>query len=221
MPSTIPTLIAEQNECSGWAAIAAALLDAGQGVVEGEEATADAGGAGATIGLQHVAVDDDLTFAQHGHVARRSQRAPDQALDLDGAPALLALGRFATDTFGRRSGQHRVLGGDPPLAVAAHPARDVLVDRGGAQHPRLAEADQARAIGHLGEVSFEADRAEFVDIAAVGSGHPLTLWSDSAAQVESSGHRSVCASSGPSSRPPSSRNWSMSPLDRKRWAPIR
>ena len=88
----------------------------------------------------------------------RPQAAADQALDLDGAPALLALGRLAVDALGRRTGQHRVLGRHPALARAAHPARHVLVDGGGAQHPGAAERHEARAVGHLGEVAFERDR---------------------------------------------------------------
>ena len=45
----------------------------GECVVEGQEAAADARRARAAVGLQHVAVDDDLTFAEHGQVAGRPQ----------------------------------------------------------------------------------------------------------------------------------------------------
>ena len=55
------------------------------------------------------------------HVDDRAQRAADQALDLLGAARRLARRRLAVDALGRRAGQHRVLGGDPALALAAHP----------------------------------------------------------------------------------------------------
>ena len=60
-----------------------------------EIAAADAGGARAAVGLQHVAIDDHLTLAQVLHVAGRSERPADQALDLDRATALLAARRLA------------------------------------------------------------------------------------------------------------------------------
>ncbi len=146
---------------------AAALHDSLEGVVEGEEAAADARGAGAAIGLQHVAVDDDLPFAERLHVACGAQRATDQPLDLDGPAALLALRRLAVDPLRGGTGQHRVLGGHPPLAAATHPARNVFVDTGGAQHAGVAEADEDRSLGHLGEVALERDRAKVGGGAAV------------------------------------------------------
>src|SRR3712207_9089441 len=44
-----------------------------------------------------------------------------------------------------RRGQHPVLGGDPAPALALHPARDRALDRGGADHARLALLDEGRA----------------------------------------------------------------------------
>ena len=78
------------------------------------------------------------------HVARGAQRAADQPLDLDGAAALLALGRLTVDALGRRARQHRVLGGHPALALALHPARHVLVDARRAQHAGPPERDEHR-----------------------------------------------------------------------------
>ena len=67
----MPTLIAAQYECSGWAVSLPCVHEPGEGVVEGEEAAADARRAGAAVGLQHVAVDDDLALAE-----QRSCRTP-------------------------------------------------------------------------------------------------------------------------------------------------
>ena len=44
---------------------------AGAGVVQGDVAAADRRRAGAAVGLEHVAVDDDLPLAERRHVARR------------------------------------------------------------------------------------------------------------------------------------------------------
>ena len=69
----MPTLIAAQYECSGWAVSLPCCTSRVEGVVQGEVAAADARRARAAVGLQHVAVDDDLALAEHGHVARRPQ----------------------------------------------------------------------------------------------------------------------------------------------------
>src|SRR5919108_533014 len=140
-----------------------ALLDqAGQRVVQRQEAPTDRGGAGAAVGLEHVAVDDDLPLPQRHHVARGAQGPADQPLDLLRAARRLAVLHLAADALGRRPRQHRVLGGDPALAPAPHPPGDVVVDRRRAQHPGGAEGHEARACGHLCEVTLEGDRAQLV-----------------------------------------------------------
>ena len=55
----------------------------------------DRGRAGAAIGLDHVAVDGDLAFAERLQVDDGAQRAADQALDFLRAAALLAGGGLA------------------------------------------------------------------------------------------------------------------------------
>src|SRR5207249_7728329 len=51
---------------------------------------ADRGAASATVRLQHVAVEVDRALAERLEVDDGAHRATDQALDLDGAPTLLA-----------------------------------------------------------------------------------------------------------------------------------
>ena len=84
-------------------------------------------------------------------------------------PLCLPLRGFATDALGRRTRQHRVLGGDPALARALQPRRDALLDRRGAQHARAPELDEHRTVGHLGEVAHEDDAAQVVGGAAGGT----------------------------------------------------
>ena len=144
----------------------------GQRVVQGHVAAADRRGAGAAVGLEHVAVDDDLALAQGRHVAHRPQGPADQPLDLLAAARRPAVLDLPPHPLGRRARQHRVLGRHPAGAPSPHPAGHVLVDRGGAQHPGLPEADQARARRHLGEVALEGDRSQLVGGSSVGSHRP-------------------------------------------------
>ena len=54
---------------------------------------------GTAVGLEYIAVDDDLTLAQQLHVAGSAQRPADEALDLNRATALLTLGSFTIDAL--------------------------------------------------------------------------------------------------------------------------
>ena len=121
----------------------APLHEPGERVVQCEIAAADRRRAGAAVGLQHVAVDDDLPLAQHDDVAHAPQRPADEPLDLLVRPPCLP--RTASST---RSG-------DEPGSIeysavtqpgpAPQPAGHVLVDGDGAQHPGAAEGDEHRA----------------------------------------------------------------------------
>jgi len=67
------------------------LHETRQRVVQREVTAADAGGTRSAVGLQHIAVDHDLTLAERTHVARGAQRPPDEALYLDGSATLLSV----------------------------------------------------------------------------------------------------------------------------------
>ena len=73
-----------------------ARLHPGDAVVQRDEAAGDRGGAGAAIGLDDVAIDGDLPFAERFEVKHRAQAPADQALDFDGAAGLLAGGGLAS-----------------------------------------------------------------------------------------------------------------------------
>ncbi len=81
-------------------------------------------------------------------VEHAAQRAADQALDLLRAPALLAARRLAVAARVRGARQHAVLGRQPALAAAALVRRHLLLDRGGAQHLRVAERRRAPSLRH-------------------------------------------------------------------------
>ena len=93
--STTPTETAAQASRSGWRAIAPAWTRRVAGVVQRDVGAGDRRGAGAAVGLQHVAVEDDLALAERLQIADRAQGPPDQALDLVRPARLATPGRLA------------------------------------------------------------------------------------------------------------------------------
>jgi hypothetical protein len=67
-----------------------ALTHPGQAVVKRNPCAGDRGGAGAAVGLDHIAVDGNLALTDRFQIDDRAQAPPDQTLDLDGAAALFA-----------------------------------------------------------------------------------------------------------------------------------
>ncbi|MNN41409.1 hypothetical protein D3C81_1555270 [compost metagenome] len=138
----------------------ALVLEVVQGHSHGDPGAGDRGGAGAAVGLDDVAVDQDLTLAERLQVDHGAQGAADQALDFLGAARLLAGGGFTTAARVGGAGQHTVFGRDPALTGVAHPARHLFLDGGGAQHPGVTERHQARALGVAVDAGFQRDGAE-------------------------------------------------------------
>jgi hypothetical protein len=98
-----------------------------------------------------------------------AQAAADQPLDLLGAAALLAARRLAVAARVRGARQHAVFGGHPALAAAALVRRHLLLDGGGAQHARVAELDEHRALGMHGEAAGDAHGTQLVGGALAAS----------------------------------------------------
>src|SRR5690606_20130432 len=133
--------------------------------------TGDGRGTGATIGLDHVAVDVQGVLAQLAHVQRGAQRAADQALDFQSTTALLATAGFTLVTLAGSTRQHAVLGGQPALPLPLEKARYAGFDTDGADHLDITELDQYRALGMLGVVAGDANRAQLIGGAATGTFH--------------------------------------------------
>src|SRR6266550_1701749 len=120
--------------------------------------TGDRGGASSTVGNQDVAIElhrelTELEIVEHG-----TDAPPDQTLNFLSASAKLCpLTRRARPS---RPWKHRVLGSEPPLATSALPARNAVLDRGGAQHACRAERYEARALGVWCDCTLECDRSE-------------------------------------------------------------
>ena len=119
----------------------------------------DRGGARPAVGLQHVAIDDDLLLAERGKIGDGAERAADQALDLLRTPRLLAGRGLAPRALGGGARQHAVFRRHPAAALALEPWRHRLSGGRGAQHMGLAEADEARAFGMARHRALEADGA--------------------------------------------------------------
>ena len=89
------------------------------GIRQGHEPASDGRRSSTAVRLQHIAIDGDGAFPKPFEVHHRSQGPADQALDLLSAAGLLAARRLACRTRVGRARQHAVLGGDPPLRLAA------------------------------------------------------------------------------------------------------
>ena len=140
------------------------------GQMQGDVCAGDAGGAGTAVGLDYVAIDQDLAFAQPAQIYGGTQGAADQALDFLGAAGLLALGGFTAHTAGGGGGEHAIFGGYPALIFAAQKGRNGFVDAGGANHFGVAAGNQDRAVGMGQEVGRDADGAQLVGSTAGADG---------------------------------------------------
>src|SRR5947207_15593929 len=80
----------------------------------------------APVGLEHVAVDDDLTLTELGQIDHGAERAADQPLDLLRSARLLALCCLAIAPGMGGAGEHSIFGGDPALALTPQEGRDLL-----------------------------------------------------------------------------------------------
>jgi hypothetical protein len=127
--------------------------------VERHVAAGDGGGAGAAIGLEHVAIDADLALAQRREIGDGAQTPADQALDLVSAAGLTAARGFAVGAGVGRARQHAVFRRHPAAPGVAQKGRRLVLDRGAAQHAGIAERGQARAFGVFGGVGLEAHGA--------------------------------------------------------------
>ena len=100
-------------------------------LVQRDKAAGDGGGAGAAIGLQHVAVDDDLALAQRRQIARRRAASGRPAAGFPGC------GRTACPAAASRRMRSWVERGSMPYSAVTQPLPEPL-RKGGAFSSRLA-----------------------------------------------------------------------------------
>jgi hypothetical protein len=140
----------------------------------GRPGAGDRGAAGAAVGLQHVAVEGDLAFAQGLEVGHGAQAAADQALDFLGAAGLLALGGLAALRVCVARGSMPYSAVTQPWPLPRRKGGRLLRPRR-AQHAGVAHLDQHRAFGVTGEIAGDLDGAELVRLALAGA-HGFSLF---------------------------------------------
>ncbi len=136
---------------------------------EGDTGSGDGGGAGSTVGLEDIAVEDDGAFAEGLHIDDGAEGAADEALDLVGAAADLAALGLAGGAGEGGAGEHTVLGGDPAAAGVAEPAGDAGFDGGVAEDAGVAGLDEDGALGGGDVAGRELEDAGLVCGAGVGT----------------------------------------------------
>src|SRR6185437_7272562 len=62
----------------------------------------------------------------------------------------------------RRAWKHCIFGGHPSASLAAQPGRRLVLERGRAEHMRVAETDEARAFRITRHAALETDGAHFI-----------------------------------------------------------
>src|SRR5690606_23922044 len=149
------------------------------GIGQGNVAASDRGRTRPAIRLQHIAVECDRALAERFQVDDGAQRTADQALNLEGTPALLAGCSFAAAARMRRARQHSVFRRDPTASGIAQELRNELFHGRGTQHTCVAELDQDRALSVPREVSCDLDVTQLVRRAATGSSLHVRLTSES------------------------------------------
>ena len=127
-------------------------------------------GARSAVGLQHVAVQRDGTFAQRRQINRLTQAASNQPGNLHAASVPLhAVALLAPSC---RGGQHGIFRRHPALPLSAQERRHILLHRCCADNLCIARANQARAIRRAHKVGFNRHRApHFRRPAIVSSQH--------------------------------------------------
>ena len=118
--------------------------------------------AGAAIGLDDVAVEGDLALPERFQVGHGAERAPDEALDLLRAPALAPARGLAGGPRPGRARQHAVFAGHPAPPLVAQEGGHAILQACRAQHLRVAEANQAGALGVLAHAGLKLDLAQLV-----------------------------------------------------------
>ena len=137
---------------------------------ERDVAAGDRRRARAAVGLQHVAIDRDRALAERLQIDHRAQRAADEPLNLQRAPALLAGRRFTPAARVRRARQHAVLGRDPAAAGVAQERGHVSSTLAVHSTRVSPNSIEHRAFGMPGETAGDAHRPQLIGSAAAGSG---------------------------------------------------
>jgi hypothetical protein len=120
--------------------------------------------------LQHIAVNQNLALTQFNHIYYPPQATPNQALNLVGASTDLSYRRFTRSTGMGRTGQHRVLGGQPTHTFTYPKGRQFLINRSSTQNAGLAKFNKGRTFSPLGVMWRNAYFTQLIGQAPVFAG---------------------------------------------------
>src|SRR5690554_1913046 len=125
--------------------------------------------ASTTVCLYHIAIQLDGILPQQLHVQRCAQRTAYQALNFQGAPALLATCRLAVHTGAGRTRQHTVLGRHPAPPRAFEESRHAHFNTRRANDFGIAKLHQYRAFGVASVMTSDTNFAQLIMTTLTGT----------------------------------------------------
>ena len=158
-PSTIPT------ETAATESVSTRLSPNRSSARAAAMRTADRRATGAAVGLEHVAIEPDRSFAQRLEVDDRAKRPADQSLDLDRPAALPSPRSLALRAFTRRRRGESTRPSSSRARCSSATA-DLLLNRRSAQHLRLPLRVEDSRVRLLEVVDLDRDRPQLVGSAA-------------------------------------------------------
>lgn len=122
-----------------------------ESLVDGEPATGDGGGASAPIGLEDIAVDDNLAGAELFEVNGHAEATADEAGDFLGTSFGPFL--FTLDAGLGTAGEEGVFGGEPAVGgvLLAEPRGETFFEGGITENVGIAKFGEDGALGPFGE----------------------------------------------------------------------
>ena len=156
----MPTLTAATSLRIGIVLMVPCFNEFAAGESKCDVCSGDRSAARTAVGLNDVAIEIDLAFAEQLGIDDRPQAAADQTLDFL-RPARRPL-RLTLRAGVRRTRQHRVLGGHPAEAFVSHEHRHAVLDRCGADDLRSADLDQCRPFGVRRNIRCYLDVADLI-----------------------------------------------------------
>ena len=133
-----------------------------------------------TVGLEHIAVDPKRLLTQLFQIHDCPQTTTDEPLNLRAPSVHFSSGAIAVLPLQRRIREHGILRREPATlnTLHLHPARHFILDRGGANDPRVSERHQHRGRGMRSHVHHKTYFSQLIRGASVGSCHEMALPQD-------------------------------------------
>src|SRR6185369_7818110 len=122
-----------------------------------------------TVCLDNITIDMNAPLSKLVQVYDRPERTSNKPLYFVSPPSDLPFCRLPGRTGRRRSGEHGVLGRDPPCPFTTEERRHALLYRGCADHLCIAKLDQNGAFSVFCEFSCNSDSSELTCPSSIAS----------------------------------------------------